>query len=132
MSIFDLNLMFYCAYMLERTNFMCLTIYFLRILIRRICHYSTYHYWRILNQFHYIVEVQAFLHVCIGICVKLAWKKQSKLGDVYCFYKKNKCKNFYFYFCMMFFMFELITNCCMFFLYKAMVIEAFALEAPTN
>jgi hypothetical protein len=37
-----------------------------------------------------------------------------------------------FFFCIMFFIFELVTNYCIFFIFKAMVIGAFTLGAVTN
>jgi hypothetical protein len=83
---FDLNSMFYCASLLERTYFTCLALYFSWILVGCMCPCSTYHYWRISSSFHYIVGVHTSLHVCIGICVKIACWNQSKLEDVYCFY----------------------------------------------
>jgi hypothetical protein len=82
-----LNSMFCCVAMLECIYSLCLVIYFSQVSVGCLCPCSTYHRWRISNPFHYIVVVQVSLHVCISICVKLTWKKQSKLGNVYCFYR---------------------------------------------
>lgn len=125
----DFKPLFYYASMLEPTYFIGLATYSSWISVGHVCPCSTYHRWRNLTLFNYIVGVQASFHIYIGTYVKQAWEKQSKLEDVCFFYKLNNIQSFlYLYFLAMF---ELVTN-HYFFCDTTMVMRAFPLGVSPN